>query len=85
MPTKLFASRGEKLKREASAGGGGGGDFGAKKLIPRGAIDANSSNSEDVTILEILSKKELVLNSLINGTRSGAKGVASTTSTTFPV
>lgn len=67
---RIFVSKGEKLKREANAGGGGG-DFGAKKFNPRGAMEANSSNSDDVTIFEIRSKKEFVLISLIRGTRSG--------------
>lgn len=63
------ASRGAKLKKDERAGGGG--DLGEKKLKPRGAIEANSSNSVDVTILEIRSKKEFVTTSLIRGTLSG--------------
>lgn len=70
IPEKLPGSSGEKLKRDPIAGGGGGGDFGAKKLKPRGAIEANSSNSEEVTIWEMRSKNELVLNSFIRGTLS---------------
>ena len=67
------------MKNDERAGGGGGGDLGEKILKPRGAIEANSSNSDEVTILEIRSKKELVLSSFIRGTLSwtGASGTAS--------